>query len=559
MNKNIQKLFDMITFFSQRFHIEQLTTYGYNYLHVNLNFINSVIYLLDEGSYKLKGKTDYGDIPLVINTHPYTEKVATHHGRLVTHSFEKYLPDLFIETTKMKLLIPLIVKNKLIGFIVSEGIKDHNMEDYVELIDKANILINNALSIALADEEYKEMSKVLDKEIFSLLFVNQSSRLLLSELDIDKLYLMCIDMVRELTASSVTSLGLYDETHDKLIIRGYKDVIDFKEKYAEFTLNKNLILPRKIIYHVKNDKDDLKLIFEDIEGFKALDAEYVVLIVKEKVIGFITISEPVNEKEYDKSTFEMIESLASSIYISIMNAKYFKSIQKYGDRMQKQLLSLERMNATIANIQACDDIKEMSELIMDALNIGFDVEKAMVISRSGQGYEIQASVGIKLEKSRLHLKDAFFMQTEKEIFYHHEGNRLERYFSKDIVDRLGSSNCLVIAPIRTELSNIYHKGEMGYLIVSKTVNALREEQILLLASLSNALSPLVKQFNEMDKMKETYKVDYRNMFLEDLRKHIEDKISYETDFRIFYKKMEQRLFTEPDLEAYQDIKTYYFD
>ncbi len=303
MNSDRQKLFDMITFFSQRFHIEQLTTYGYNYLHENLNFINSAIYLLDEGTYKLKGKKDYGEIPLVINTHPFTDKVATHHGQLLTNSFEKYLPDMFIEITNMKLLIPLIVKNKLIGFIVSEGIKDHSLEEYKGLLDKANILLNNALSIALADEEYKQMSKTLDREIFSLLFVNQSSRLLLSELDIDKLYLMCIDMVRELTASSVTSLALYDETHDKLIIRGYKDVIDFKEEYAEFTLKKNVIPPRKVIFHIRNDENDLKHIFKDIEGFKALEAEYIILIVKESVIGFITISEPVNRKEYAKSTF----------------------------------------------------------------------------------------------------------------------------------------------------------------------------------------------------------------------------------------------------------------
>ncbi len=128
-----------------------------------------------------------------------------------------------------------------------------------------------------------------------------------------------------------------------------------------------------------------------------------------------------------------------------------------------------------------------------------------------------------------------------------------------MVDRLGSSNCLVIAPIRAELSNIYHNGEMGYLIVTKTANALREEQILLLESLSNALSPLVKQFNEIDKMKNTYKIDYRNMFLEDLRKHIDDKISYSTNSKVFYKKMEHKLFSDPNFEDYEGIKTYYFD
>ncbi|MHB1392140.1 MAG: hypothetical protein ACYCYE_03510 [Clostridia bacterium] len=40
-------------------------------------------------------------------------------------------------------------------------------------------------------------------------------------------------------------------------------------------------------------------------------------MVRDNILGFVTISEPVNERKYDQSLFELIESLASSTYISL--------------------------------------------------------------------------------------------------------------------------------------------------------------------------------------------------------------------------------------------------
>ncbi len=55
----------------------------------------------------------------------------------------------------------------------------------------------------------------LDKKIFNLFFINHCSRTLLSELNLEKIYMLCIDIIRELTASSVTSFGLYEDARDK--------------------------------------------------------------------------------------------------------------------------------------------------------------------------------------------------------------------------------------------------------------------------------------------------------------------------------------------------------
>ena len=51
----------------------------------------------------------------------------------------------------------------------------------------------------------------LDEKVFNLFAINQSSKVLLSELDLSVLYNLSIDVFSELTQSALTSFFLYDE------------------------------------------------------------------------------------------------------------------------------------------------------------------------------------------------------------------------------------------------------------------------------------------------------------------------------------------------------------
>ena len=329
MTCNYGKLSEMVSFFNQRFHMEQLVTYGYKFLHEKLDLLNSAIYIKNNDIFELGSKFGYDEIPEYIKSNSALSKIAILHGRLLVYSFNKYFEEDFINSTEMQIIIPLIVKSELVAFIVSNGVSygELSPED-IEFMEKGNILINNALSLAKADMDYLKMSRTLDKDIFSLLFLNQSTRLLMSENEVDKIYIMCIDIIRELTASRVTSLGLYDENSKRVIIKGYQDVNSNEKINVEFEFAGNREPTEKIIYHINNDEAELKSIFKDLSGFSDLEAEHVVLIVKDKIIGFITISDTINNQEYDKSTYEMIESMAASIYISIANASYIKEIKE---------------------------------------------------------------------------------------------------------------------------------------------------------------------------------------------------------------------------------------
>lgn len=329
MSNKYERLSELIMFFNQKFHMEQLLTYGFQFLYEKLELNSAAIYKKNGDYFELVSSLEYDNPIENIECTRVLNRLASMHGGLLTSNFNKYFEYEIISKTEMKIVIPLIVKSDLFGFIISNGIKTGPItEDDISFIEKATIIINNTFERAKINLDYKSMELKMNKDIFGLLFVNQSTRLLMKELNVENLYSMCVDMVRELTGSKITTIGIYDDALNIIIIKRYIDITSSEKKLQEFELVSGELEIDKLIYEVKKDERELKNIFKDLSGFENISAKYIILIVVRKVvIGFITISDTNNGQSYDSGTFELIESMVSAILISITNAKHFESMK----------------------------------------------------------------------------------------------------------------------------------------------------------------------------------------------------------------------------------------
>ena len=166
MEKKYRKLSEMILFFNQRFHMEQLITYGYKFLQEKLELNNSCIYIKDNKKYTLRDKIGYEDLPYEMDENRMLVAFASLHGRLLTSSFIKYFDKEIIDTTNMTLVIPLIYKGILLGYIISDGLKNDDLNtDNIEFIESANVLINNAYQRISRDRAYSRSAS--DRALFS--------------------------------------------------------------------------------------------------------------------------------------------------------------------------------------------------------------------------------------------------------------------------------------------------------------------------------------------------------------------------------------------------------
>ena len=553
-------LLQAIDFFTQKFSISQLTNYSFEFTNRILTLSSSAMFIKKGNSFELLKEKNYNIDHYLIEDNPRLQRIATFYGNVMSSNFDHYFDKQDLNVFSPQLIIPLIIKDLLYGFIITKGKTDDAMSQDDLIMAKALMqLINNSLESSKNLMDLQHTNNQLDQKIFNLFSINHSSRILLSELDLNKLYSLATDIFSELTSSRITSFGLYDEIKDKIVLRGYKDVFSATKHQKDFTLVSSSYKGYKVVFHYQDDKELLQQIFTNYEDFKYMDTEYIILIVREKVLGFVTISKPVNDRAYDQSLFELIESLAASTYISLKNAIYFNEIDRQRKSIQQKLHILTNLNTLIKNINSCVTIEELCDLSIKTLHYSFGIKKAFIALKEKNEYIIKKYVGFELNNNSLETNNMWVNTYQSSAVSYLSQDAIE-YLPKYLLDDIGSTNCLVINPISSSNADIdQDQGPLGYVVVLETTQNLKEEEVLLIETLANSISPIVNHLQELVQLKRKYVVDQKEAFIECLNNKLTLKDKYSIDFYIYYKNLIQIPFEQLDLSCYSQYEYYHFD
>lgn len=380
----------------------------------------------------------------------------------------------------------------------------------------------------------------------------------MAELDLSKLYSLCIDIIRELTSSSITSFGLYDELRKKIVIKGYSDIVNFKKYYSEIDLISKNATNLKIIYNLDTDRDELSKIFVDVSEFDRLSAKYVILLIKNDILGFVTVGEPVNGKKYEDDTLVQIESMAKSIYISITNALYFNKIAFQKEIIEKQLNDIKNLNRMVKNINSCSDMNELCEIAIETINIGYDVSKAFILVNVGNQFNVVSKIGYE-KNTKIIVNDEFISLNTEESYVEYDNTKYEDFFDISCGGNRPDSNCLLISPIKINSFDIFNNNIYGYIVVTETYSLLNNNQMIIVDSISNSIAPLLKQFLTVNQIKKTMVEDSKIKFLKTLDNYFDSKNNYFMDFKLYYKVILSKPFEKTNLDMYSNYEFWYFD
>lgn len=562
-SNNLQRqdaLLQAIDFFTQKFSINQLSSYAFEFTNQILSLHSSALFIRTEKGFELVKVNNYDIDQYFIEDSSKLQRIATFYGNIMTTSFANYFEKKDIETFEPKLIIPLIIKDILYGFIISKGKLEEEISKEDLIMSKALMqLINNSLESSQNLMELQHTNNQLDQKIFNLFSINHSSRILLSELDLNKLYALATDIFSELTSSRITSFGLYDEIKDKIVLRGYKDVFSANKLQLDFELLNNLYKGYKVVFHYTEDKELLQRIFKNYDDFKHLDSEYIILIVKERVLGFVTISKPVNDRAYDQALFELIESLAASTYISFKNAIYFNEIDRQRRSTQQKLHTLTNLNTLIRNINSCATIDELCDISIKTLHYSFGIKKAFIALKDKDTYVVKNHAGFELHSNILETNNKW-EDINSNSFVSYLSCNANEYLPKQLLEDIGETNCLVINPIGNSNTDFTEElGPLGYIVVLQTQQNLKEEEVLLIETMSNSIAPVVNHLQELKKIKKEYAINQREAFINSISTKLANRDEFAIDFYLYYKKIVQIVFEQIDLSCYSEYEYYYFD
>ncbi len=524
------KLQEAVDFFSQSLHVEQLMAYGYELIHRSLSLKQSALFMLQEQRYTLLMQNHYEITAFDEPENPNHKLLAERFGRVLTKDFERYFSEVLVSSFHVEMVIPIINKEHLVGFILSSGTNFGLLDDEIlEFTSSINQLMNKAYEHASAYSALEIKNLELDKRVFNLFFINHSSRLLMSELNLNQLYSLCVDIVRELTASAITTFFVTDESSQKMLLKGYKNIVAFDQYYDELAYPRLQNSPIKAVYHMGTEREALEQIVQDLTPLDNVKAEHVIFIVKEKVLGLITISKPVNHSDYDKTVLELIVSIANSIYIAMNNAIQFHEIQVQERQLAAKVQAISSLNRSIKNIQSCQTIDEMIEIVMQTLLYGFGVERLAILledekSRvcvSHHGFDEKPNWLETLTDKQLAMQVAFTENQASQIVK--TLGLEERYLQDD-------HNCLIILPIEMDVITEAGQLRLGTLFIDKLSHPLQPQDEMAFEALVNAIAPYIYWHKQESKCKnehnERAEIKLKRLLNEAYRTFVTHQIPY---------------------------------
>lgn len=546
-----EALLRSIDFFSQNLHLEQITQYGFKLFEDLVQPAQAVLYLKTEDRYSAIYQSGFNlSMPEIPFQKAHTN-FAVFSGFILEHrsAMERFFSKDILDLFNVEYIMPLISGNQLMGFIFYNGCNTTPKAD-VAFMTRFNHMLNLSLEKACRFLEGKKMKDEIDKRLFNLASLSHTTRLLLSELETENIYNLCIDVIRELTSSSATSFLTVDPVTGHLITRAYKDIVKFDKKVFSIKFNDPYIVPKQIIFHISRDHGLLADIFVNPEDFRAAGAQYVVLLITDRIIGCITIGEPVGTVDYDDKLLEQIENVAGLVHLALTNASQFEQILEQKQFMENQTKLLKKVNRSVKTINSAESLDELCQITMDTLQYAFGVEAGFIAAYSNGRIEVKSPIGFEAAELEAICQKQFEFQINDELLISYTKPNLDLYFCESLANKLPEANCIIIAPIQTIG---WCCQPLGCIVILRLSSALREEQAILVDSLANSIAPVVKQFYQIEEMQRNYKPDPEIGIKALYDSYQHDKDAFGIDYAVHMKHLESVPFSKVDLLEYEGL------
>lgn len=523
-------LIHAIEFFSQRFNTEQILNYAYDFINELLIVDEIVLFYKQNDQYITFKSKGYKMNNYRLPYNPKYNNIATFHGHIMDlEDLENYLPLNLLSNFPCRLGVPLIIENELYGFILTNRFENNpsfEQEDFI-IAEALMQLFNTSLYNCKSYQTLQNAKLELDEKVFNLFAINQSSKVLLSELNLSVLYELSIDVFSELTQSSMTSFFLYDEKSEQYVLRGMKDTLHPSNKLNLFAYSNNdfSIHSSQPILNMK-DKKDLQFFNDFFQNSKDILQElkpmYIVLLIKnEELLGFVTLGEKVTQTPYNKGILELIESLASSTYIAISNANYFKQTNEQKNLLQKKFNRLVSLNILMKNINSASTVEELANLTLETLNISFGMKTGLfaLFDNNRNEFNILKSTNMKNSPSHFKLSDKMSCLKEGEYFIINSNEQISLMLDEDLSKCVNKGAGALFVPIciediETKLLGVLSIFELKEMLLSD------QENLLTVDTITNHIAPVLHHLLKIKTQTKLLSPNYEEIFLDALEKSL---------------------------------------
>jgi GAF domain-containing protein/DNA-binding response OmpR family regulator len=278
---------------------------------------------------------------------------------------------------KSALFVPLIIGEKATGYLSLQNIDKENAfsESDVFLLETLASSMSSAL-------ENAHLLKETEQRTAELAVINSVQDALAKEMDIQAIYDLVGNRIRELFDAQAVGIGTFD---NKTGTENIHYLIEKGERYypAPRPLNilrKHLIATREKILINKNF-DEVAATFglKKVPGTEQpKSAVYVPLVIGERVTGFISLQNIDRENAFSDSDVRLLETLANSMGVALENARLFDETTRLLKETEQQKAELGVINSVQEGLSKELDIQAIYDLVGNRIRELFNAQAVII-------------------------------------------------------------------------------------------------------------------------------------------------------------------------------------
>ena len=280
------------------------------------------------------------------------------------------------------LFAPLVSGNAVRGVISLQNIdRDHAFsEANVRLLGTLAGSLSVALENARLFDETKRLLTETDERAAELAVVNSVQQGLSANLDMQAMYDLVGDKIREIFDAQVVDIGIFDFDADVVrypytIERGVR-FPDEPTPIANSPMSKSIIASREpmLIPDVEAWYDEAGKSLVPIQGEPSLSALVAPLIVGDAIKGRISLQNLDRKNAFNEADLRLLTTLAASLSVALESARLFDETKRLLTETDRRAAELAIVNSVQRGLAAELDVQAMYELVGERASDVFDTQ-----------------------------------------------------------------------------------------------------------------------------------------------------------------------------------------
>ena len=286
------------------------------------------------------------------------------------------------EEPKSLLFVPMIVGDAVTGVISLQNLDVENA--FTEADARLLQTLANAMSITLENarlfDETQRLLTETDERAAELAVINSVQQALAANLDMQAMYELVGDKIREIFDAQVVDIGIYDlgaglTSYPYTIERGVR----FPDEPVAISGFSLVVLESRQPVLVNEDVSgwlDARGLESTVMGEAPKSVLFVPLVVGDEVRGRVSLQNIDREGAFSDSDLRLLSTLASSLAVALENARLFDETKRLLTETDERAAELAVINSVQRALAANLDMQAMYELVGDKIRDIFDAQVA---------------------------------------------------------------------------------------------------------------------------------------------------------------------------------------